>query len=65
MSGTPVMSQFTTCMKSHTGLVIFIGLFVTAAVSLWLAPVKIVLLWTDVLIYILLITLVAFFSYVR
>ena len=65
MNDAVIVNEATTVMKGHTGLAIFIGLFVTAAVSLWLAPVKIVLLWTDVLIYILLITLVAFFSYVR
>ncbi len=52
-------------MTRHPGLVVFVALFVSVAIGLWLAPVKPVFLWTDLLIYILLFTLVAFFSYVR
>ena len=59
------MSKATAVMKSHRGLSIFIALLVAAVIALRLAPVKPVLLWTDALIYILLITLVAFFTYVR
>lgn len=65
MNDAVVTNKTATVMKSHKGLVIFIGLFIAAAISLWLAPVKIVLLWTDLLIYLLLVTLIAFFSYVR
>lgn len=54
-----------TVVKRHMGLSIFIALLVAAFITLWLAPVKPVLLWTDALIYILLMTLVAFFTYVR
>lgn len=52
-------------MMRHRGLFVFVGLFVAVAIGLWWAPVKPVLLWTDALIYLLLFTLVAFFSYVR
>ena len=59
------MSKGMTIITSHRGLAIFIALLVAAVISLSLAPVKHVLLWTDALIYILLVTLVAFFTYVR
>jgi len=42
------------------GMVIVIAMF-----ALWLAPVKPVVLWTDRLIYILLIAIAGFFTYVR
>ncbi|MDT8385301.1 MAG: ABC transporter permease [Gammaproteobacteria bacterium] len=52
-------------MRRGTGLFVFVGVLVAVAIGLWLAPIKPVLLWTDLLIYILLFTLVSFFSYVR
>jgi peptide/nickel transport system permease protein len=59
------MIKISAVIKNHTILAVFIGVVIAAAISLWLAPVKIVLLWTDLLIYLLLATLIAFFSYVR
>ena len=56
-------------MKQHTGMMKFIAATIAvmalAMFALWLAPVKPVVLWTDRLIYILLITIVGFFTYVR
>ena len=56
-------------MKQQTGVMKFIAATIAvmamAMFALWLAPVKPVVLWTDRLIYILLITIVGFFTYVR
>lgn len=59
------MNKWMDVIIRHNGLSIFIAFFVAVVFALRLAPVKPVLLWTDALIYILLITLVAFFTYVR
>jgi peptide/nickel transport system permease protein len=56
-------------VKQHTGIIKFIAatlvVVVVAIVVLWIAPVKPVVLWTDRLIYILLIAIAGFFTYVR
>jgi len=56
-------------MKQYTGMIKFIAVTVVvmilAVFALWLAPVKPVVLWTDRLIYILIIAIAGFFTYVR
>jgi peptide/nickel transport system permease protein len=65
MSDAVIVNKATAVIRNHTVLAVFIGLFLVAVIGLWLAPVKMVLLWTDLLIYVLLATLIAFFSYVH
>lgn len=52
-------------MKRHPALLIFCAALVAVIIVISLAPVKPVLLWTDALIYLLIATLVGFFTYVR
>jgi peptide/nickel transport system permease protein len=56
-------------VKQNAGLLKFIAatlvVIVVAIFIMWLAPVKPVVLWTDRLIYILLIAIAGFFTYVR
>ncbi|MCK4586886.1 MAG: hypothetical protein KAU29_06065, partial [Gammaproteobacteria bacterium] len=56
-------------MKQYIGMMKFVAVammvIVMAVFALWLAPVKPVVLWTDRLIYILIIAIAAFFTYVR
>ena len=56
-------------MKQYAGIMKFIAVtlavIIVAMVAFWLAPVKPVVLWTDRLIYILLIAIAGFFTYVR
>lgn len=49
----------------HRGISIFLAVVIAVIVGLSVSPVKAVLLKTDLLIYLLLLTLVAFFTYVR
>ncbi len=52
-------------MTRHISLFVFIGVLLTVIIGISLAPVKPVILWTDALIYLLITTLVLFFTYVR
>ena len=56
-------------MKQHAGVIKFLLAIVmamlVAVLAMWIAQVKPVVLWTDRLIYILLITIAGFFTYVR
>lgn len=52
-------------MKRHPGLILFALLVLGTVLALVLAPVKPVLLWTDALVYLLLLAIVGFFAYVR
>jgi peptide/nickel transport system permease protein len=52
-------------MKRHPALLIFCVAVAAVFVALFFAPVKPVLLWTDALVYLLIATLVGFFTYVR
>ena len=52
-------------MKRHISLGLFFAAILVAVVTMLQLPVKPVVLWTDALIYLLIITLVGFFTYVR
>ncbi len=58
-------AQEKNAVKRHPGLMVLIGVVFAAVAAMLAAPVKPVILWTDALIYLLITTLVLFFTYVR